>query len=344
MKNVVIAVGGNALVHCCEKETVQEQALKARKVAEQIVHLAGEGYRIVVTHGNGPQVGFQLLLSEAASGLPRRSLDVCDACTQGETGYLLQKALNSELRHAGLTMPVVTVVTQCLVSLNDPAMSRPTKPIGPFYTKEQAEDFKRRLGWTIGMDADRGYRRVVPSPRPLEILELEVIRQLFTAGALVIACGGGGIPVAWKNDELMGVEAVIDKDLSSSLLASQLETELFAIGTDTDCVYVDYKKPSQKALHETDTTTLEQYLRAGEFAAGSMGPKIESVLEFLRAGGTEAIIGSCDDLCAALDGIAGTHVTLPGQEHFPDLPLRPPTRTVITPVGARAGLKFNRRV
>jgi carbamate kinase len=327
MKSMVIAIGGNALVHCCEKEGTQEQIVKAHNVARQIVQLACKGYRIVVTHGNGPQVGFQLLLTEAATNLPRRPLDVCDACTQGETGYILQQALNSELRHAGLAMPVVTVVTQCLVSLNDPAMSRPTKPVGPFYTQAEAEECKRRYGWTIVMDAERGYRRVVPSPRPLEIIELEVTRELFEAGALVIACGGGGIPVAWKDDELVGVEAVIDKDLSSSLLASQLETDMFVIGTDTDCAYVDYKKASQQALHETDTMTLERHLRAGQFAAGSMGPKIEAALEFVRSGGTEAIIGSCDDLCGALDGTAGTHVTLSHQERFPDLPVCPPTRS-----------------
>jgi carbamate kinase len=344
MKSVVIAIGGNALVHCCEKETTHEQVLKARKVATQVVQLACEGYKIVVTHGNGPQVGFQLLLSEAAASLPRRSLDVCDACTQGETGYLLQQALNSELRHAGLPMPVVTVVTQCLVSLDDPAMLRPSKPIGPFYSQAEAEDLRQRFGWTIVMDAQRGYRRVVPSPLPLEIIELEVIRQLFNAGALVIACGGGGIPVAWKNDELVGVEAVIDKDFSSSLLASHLETDLFLIGTDTDHVYVDYKKPSQLALHETDTMTLEHYLHEGQFAAGSMGPKIEAVLEFVRGGGMEAVIGSCDELRAALDGTAGTHVTLAREEHFSELPVRPPTRTSTTPVGAPVGLKFNRWV
>ena len=332
MKSMVIAIGGNALVHCCEKESTKQQFLKAHKVAKQIVELARKGYRIVIMHGNGPQVGFQLLLSEAASGLPRRSLDVCDACTQGETGYLLQQALNSELRQAGLAIPVVTVVTQCLVSLNDPAMSRPTKPVGPFYSQAEAEECKRRYDWTIVMDAERGYRRVVPSPRPIEIIELEVIRELFDAGALVIACGGGGIPVAWKGEDLVGVEAVIDKDLSSSLLASQLETDLFLIGTDTDCVYVDYKKASQQALHETDTMTLERHLRVGQFAAGSMGPKIEAALEFVRGGGSEAVIGSCDDLCAALDGIAGTHVTLAREEHFPELPVRPPTRSGLMPV------------
>jgi len=253
-------------------------------------------------------------------------------CTQGETGYILQQALNSELRHAGLAMPVVTVVTQCLVSLKDPAMRRPTKPIGPFYTQAEAEECKRRYGWTIVMDAERGYRRVVPSPRPLEIIELEVIRELFHAGALVIACGGGGIPVAWKGDDLVGVEAVIDKDLSSSLLATELETDLFLIGTDTDSVYLDYKKESQKALHETDTAALERHLREGQFAAGSMAPKINAVLQFVRGGGTEAIIGSCDDLCGALDGMAGTRVTLAHEEHFPELPVRPPTRADLAPV------------
>ena len=309
MKTMVLAIGGNSLIHAGEKGTIGEQLANARQVAAQVVGLIRDGWNIVLTHGNGPQVGAELLLSERAAGVvPGRPLDVCDASTQGEMGYLLQQALNSELRQAGLRVPVVTVLTQCLVSTDDPAMKNPTKPVGRFFTQAEAEERQRQFGWTMVMDAQRGYRRVVPSPRPLQIIELEVIHQLFESGALVIACGGGGIPVAWVNGELDGVEAVIDKDLASSLLASQLGVDLFVIATDTDYVCVDYKKASQRPLERVDSAQLEKYLHAGEFAPGSMGPKIESALQFLETGGKEAIITSCSDVCAAVARGAGTHI------------------------------------
>jgi carbamate kinase len=312
MKTMVLAIGGNSLIHCGEKGTVGEQLANARRVAAQVVQLTREGHRIILTHGNGPQVGAELLLSERAVGVvPGHPLDVCDASTQGEMGYLLQLALHGELRRAGVQVPVVTVVTQCVVSLDDPAMKNPSKPVGRFYTEAEAEERRREYGWTILMDAGRGYRRVVPSPQPLEIIELEAIRHLVQYGALVIACGGGGIPVAWVSGNLAGVEAVIDKDLASSLLASKLGVERFVIGTDTAYVYLDHKKASQEALRAIDAEQLERYARAGHFAPGSMGPKVESVLKFLRGGGREAIIASVDDLCAAVAGTAGTHV-------FPD--------------------------
>jgi carbamate kinase len=312
MKDMVLAIGGNSLIHSGEKGTIREQLINARRVAAQVVGLIRQGYRIVLTHGNGPQVGAELLLSEHAAGaVPAHPLDVCDASTQGEMGYLLQQALSSELKQAGLHVPVVTVVTQCVVSLDDPAMKNPSKPVGRFYTHTEAQERRRQFGWTMVMDAERGFRRVVPSPHPLEIIELEVIQHLVEFGALVIACGGGGIPVAWVNDNLVGVEAVIDKDLASSLLASKLRAELFVIGTDTDYVYLDYKKPSQKALLRIDTDQLEKYARAGQFPPGSMGPKVESVLQFLRGGGREAMVASIEELCAAVQGAAGTHV-VPG--------------------------------
>jgi len=311
---MVLAIGGNSLIHSGETGTIVEQLANARRVAAQVVRLAVEGHRIILTHGNGPQVGAELQLSERAVGVvPGHPLDVCDASTQGEMGYLLQLALHSEMKRAGLHLPVVTVVTQCVVSLDDPAMKNPSKPIGRFYSLAEAEERRLQSGWTMLMDAGRGYRRVVPSPQPLEIIELEAIRHLVQFGALVIACGGGGIPVAWVNGNLVGVEAVIDKDLASSLLATKLGADMFVIGTDSDFVYVDYKKPSQRAVRGIDAGQLEQYARAGQFAPGSMGPKVESVLQFLRGGGTEAIIASVDDLCAAIAGSAGTHV-LPAAE------------------------------
>ncbi len=313
MRSMVLAVGGNALIHRGEQGTIREQRENTRRVARQVAHLAIRGYRIVITHGNGPQVGAELLLSEtAADRVPGRSLDLCGASTQGEMGYLLQQALKSELSEAGLGMPVVTVVTQCLVSLDDPAMENPTKPVGRFLTGTEAGEYTRRFGWAVVMDAGRGYRRVVPSPEPMEIVEFDLIERLFEFGALVIACGGGGIPVAWKDGELVGVEAVIDKDLTSSLLASQLATDLFVIGTDTDRVYLDYNRPTQRALDRIGESELERHLDAGQFAPGSMAPKITSVLQFLRRGGREAIVASSDELYAAVEGRVGTHVFCEG--------------------------------
>jgi carbamate kinase len=312
MRSMVLAIGGNSLIRQGEQGTIREQLANARRIAAQIVRLVREDYRIVLTHGNGPQVGAELLRSErAARQVPGQTLDFCDASTQGDMGYLLQQALINEMRCEGPRVPVVTLVTQCVVSLDDPAMSQPTKPVGPFYTEAEAEERRQSLGWTIVEDSNRGYRRVVPSPRPLEIVELEVIERLVQSGVLVIACGGGGIPVALRNNELVGVEAVIDKDQASSLLAFNLGVQLFVIGTDTDYVYLNYRKPSRQALRRIDVPQLEAYVREGHFPAGSMGPKIGAAVRFLRGGGEEAIITSCDSLCEAVDGTAGTHI-VPG--------------------------------
>ena len=309
MKTVLVAVGGNSLIRAGEKGTIAEQLANARRTAAEIAGLCRAGYRIVLTHGNGPQVGAALLRSErGASQVPGHSLDVCDASTQGEIGYLLQQSLETELRIAGLQIPVVTILTQTVVSADDPAMKHPTKPIGPFYSRADAEERKRQFGWEIVEDAARGYRRVVPSPEPIEVVELEVIRDLMEHGVLVIACGGGGIPVIWKDGNLEGVEAVIDKDRASALLASRLGVDLFLISTDTDYVYLDYKKPTQRPLRQVDVGELQRHLEAGQFPAGNMGPKIESVLRFLRQGGGEAIITSCENLCQAVEGQAGTHI------------------------------------
>ena len=314
MKTMLLAVGGNSLIRAGEKGTISQQRGNAQRTAVEIVRLCQAGYRIVLTHGNGPQVGAALLRSErGASQVPGHSLDVCDASTQGEIGYLLQQSLESELNRAGLHVPVVTVVTQSVVSPDDPAMLHPSKPIGPFYSRADAEERQRQFGWQIVEDASRGYRRVVPSPEPIEIVELEVIQDLAEQGVLVIACGGGGIPVFRKEGKLEGVEAVIDKDRASALLASALAVKLFVISTDSDYVYLDYKKPTQRPLQQVTAPELEQYWNAGHFPPGNMGPKIESVLRFLRLGGHEAIITSCENLSRAVLGTAGTHV-LAGRE------------------------------
>src|SRR5512140_3412398 len=218
MKTALIAVGGDSLIRAGEKGTVSEQLANARRTAAAIIGLIRQGHRLVITHGNGPQVGADLLRSERASDqVPSQTLDVCGAATQGEIGYLLCQALDDELAAAGLQVPVVSVVTQTVVSRNDPAMQHPTKPIGPFYSRADAEEKRRQFGWTIVEDAARGYRRVVPSPEPIAIVELEVIRDLVNDGVLVVAGGGGGIPVVRTNGGAEGIEAVIDKDRASAL-------------------------------------------------------------------------------------------------------------------------------
>jgi carbamate kinase len=264
-------------------------------------------------------VGAALLRSEsAADQVPGQTLDVCDASTQGEIGYLLQQSLENELAHAGLHVPVVTVLTQVVVSPYDPAMQRPTKAVGPFYSREHAEERRRVLGWQLVEDAGRGYRRVVPSPEPIEIVELEAIRDLVDDGALVIAAGGGGIPVIRSGGTLHGAEAVIDKDRTSALLALGLGVEIFAISTDEDFVYLDYKRPTQRALTRVTAAELEAYHEAGHFPPGNMGPKVESVLRFLRGGGKEAVITSYNRLCDAIAGRAGTRI-IPGTTAVADL-------------------------
>jgi carbamate kinase len=309
MQTMVLAVGGNSLIRAGEKGTIAEQRANAQRTSAEIVRLIAAGYRIVLTHGNGPQVGAALLRSErGASLVPGHPLDVCDAATQGEIGYLLQQSLNTELRSAGLSVPVVTVLTQSVVSLDDPAMQQPSKPIGPFYSRADAEERRRQFGWEIVEDAARGYRRIVPSPEPIEIVELEVIRDLIESRVLVIACGGGGIPVSWVEGKLQGVEAVIDKDRASALLATRLRADLFVISTDIDQIYLNYKKPTQRPLCRVSASELQAYAEAGHFPPGNMGPKVESVLRFLRHGGREAIVTSGDNLCRALAGFAGTHI------------------------------------
>jgi carbamate kinase len=308
-KTALIAVGGNSLIRAGEKGTLQEQLANTRRTAQAIISLVKLGYRLAITHGNGPQVGAQLLRSERASDVVySQTLDVCGAASQGEIGYLLAQSLRNELAQEGIDIPVVSLITQTLVSSEDPAMLHPSKPIGPFYSRSAAEEKKRTLGWTIVEDADRGYRRVVPSPEPIEILEIDTIRDLIQHGALVISTGGGGIPVVRENGELRGIEAVIDKDRASALLAARMNVDLFAISTDTDFVYLDYRKPNQTPLRSVRASELKAHYDAGHFPPGNMGPKVESVLSFIKAGGREAVITSFEFLAAAVTGSAGTHV------------------------------------
>jgi carbamate kinase len=309
VQTAVIAVGGNSLVRPGEQGTIAEQRANARRAAEAIVQVIRLGFRVVVTHGNGPQVGAALLRSErSADRVYTHPLDVCDATTQGEIGYLLQQALCEALADAGMNTPVATILTQVLVSPADPAMERPTKPIGPFYSAAEAASKHRQFGWHIDEDAARGCRRVVPSPEPIEIIEESVIRCLLESGVLVIAVGGGGIPVVREGRGLRGVEAVIDKDRASALLASRLRSDLFIISTDVEHVCLNYKTAEQRPLGRVTACELDRHHANGNFAPGTMGPKVESALRFLRDGGKEVIITSHDRLLDAVRGDAGTHV------------------------------------
>jgi carbamate kinase len=308
-KTALVAVGGNSLIRAGEKGTIAEQLANTRRTAAAIIRLIQLGYRLVITHGNGPQVGAQLLRSERASDVAySQTLDVCGAASQGEIGYLLAQSLRNELAAAALHVPVVSLVTQTLVWPDDPAMRHPSKPIGPFYSRAVAEAKHRELGWHIVEDAARGYRRVVPSPEPIEIVELDAIKALIGQGALVVSAGGGGIPVVSEHGELRGVEAVIDKDRASALLAAELGVDAFIISTDTDYVYLNYKRPGQTPLLKVTAAEMKKHLSAGHFPPGNMGPKVESVLRFLEGGGREAVITSFEHLQDAVTGTAGTHI------------------------------------
>lgn len=306
---VLVAVGGNSLIRAGQRGTVREQVENACVTASHIADLAALGFGLVITHGNGPQVGAQLLRSEAgASQTYTQPLDVCVAATQGELGYLLQNALRSELRKRVISVPVATVITQVRVDIRDPAFREPTKPVGPFYHKEEAERRHDQLGWHVHEDAARGYRRVVPSPKPVEIIEIDAIRRCIQGGIIVIAVGGGGIPVVSENGGIKGVEAVIDKDLSSALLASELGIKTMIISTDVDYVYLNFKTNAQRSLTRLTVDEASAYLEDGQFAGGSMRPKIAAAVEFLNRGGEEVVITSPSHLADAARGDFGTHI------------------------------------
>jgi carbamate kinase len=309
-KTAVIAIGGNSLIRAGERGTIDDQLKNAHATARHIVRMVERGWRIVITHGNGPQVGAALIRSERAAGeVYIHPLDVCVATTQSEIGYIIQRAMEYELRQIGLFTPVMTVLTQVRVDENDPAFKKPTKPIGPFYSKDAAEEKQKTLGWDVIEDAARGYRRVVASPEPVEVFEEDIIRKILNLGMIVIAVGGGGIPVIEREGYLvLGREAVIDKDRASSLLAIGLGVDCFIISTDVEQVYIDYKKPTQRALGRITVDELESYIKQGHFAVGSMGPKVESCIRFVRKTGKTAIITSFEHLLGALDGNTGTHV------------------------------------
>ena len=308
---VVIAVGGNSLITDARHMTVLDQYRAAGETSHHIAALVAAGYRVVVTHGNGPQVGFILLRSEIARDqLHQVPLESCVADTQGAIGYQIQQTLENELKRRRIWRPVATVVTQVRVSPNDPAFRHPSKPIGPFYSREDAEHHRDRDGWSVREDAGRGWRRVVPSPRPLEVIEEPAIRCLLEQDVIVIAVGGGGIPVVRRRGGLLrGVPAVIDKDAASSLLASDLRADTLIISTGVDQVALNYGKPGERWLDHLTVAEAARYLRQGHFAAGSMGPKIEAAIRFLRKGGRRVIITQPHLLEKAIAGRAGTEIS-----------------------------------
>ncbi|MDQ1265791.1 MAG: carbamate kinase [Bacteroidota bacterium] len=309
MKKALIAVGGNSLIRVGERGTIEEQYKNARATSRSIARMVKQGWNMVITHGNGPQAGAALLRSErAASEVYTHSLDMCVATTQSEIGYIMQRALELELEEAGVDMQVTVIPTMVAVDPDDNAFKNPTKPIGPFYSREDAESKKRLLGWDIVEDSSRGYRRVVASPEPIQVLQLDIIRKIIDLGIIAIALGGGGIPVVKNGSDITGSEAVIDKDKSSALLAKNLDVDMFIISTDTDQVYLNYKKQNQTGIPKATADEMEQYHKDGHFPPGSMGPKIESVIRFLRSGGKHAIVTSYEFLTEALEGNAGTHI------------------------------------
>jgi len=308
-KKAVIAIGGNSILRAEQKGTIPEQFANTIETAEHVADMIMMGYELVITHGNGPQVGNMLLMSEKTEEiLYPLLLDICDSNTQGSMGYMIQQTLGNVLKKRKIKKSVVTVVTQVVVDRNDSAFKKPTKPIGSFYSKENAEKYRKEKKWDIIEDAGRGYRRVVPSPEPLEIVENEVIQKLVDDDVIVIAVGGGGIPVVKEKNFLKGVEAVIDKDLASSLLASNINAELLLISTNVEKVFLNYNKPNQKGIDRMTVKDAKKYLSEGHFPPGSMGPKIEAGIRFLEKGGKEVIITSPECIGDALKNKTGTHI------------------------------------
>ncbi|HBC76649.1 MAG: carbamate kinase [Candidatus Wallbacteria bacterium GWC2_49_35] len=311
MKKAVIAVGGNSLIKDKDHQSVPDQYLA---VCETVKHVAGmveKGYNVVMTHGNGPQVGFILRRSEISrTELHEVPLDSCGADTQGAIGYQIQQAFYNEFKKRGIKKNVVTVVTQVLVDKNDEAFKKPTKPIGSFMSKEDADKKVKEEGWNIKEDAGRGYRRVVASPMPKEIVEIDAVKKLIDSDFIVVAVGGGGIPViATDKGELKGTAAVIDKDFASALLAAEIKADIFMITTGVEKVCINYNKPDQKTIDKMSLAEAEKYLAEGQFPAGSMGPKIQAAIMFLKNGGETVIITSPEFIEKAINGQTGTVIT-----------------------------------
>jgi carbamate kinase len=301
-RTALVAIGGNSLIPAGEPITVATERAHLAETCHALAELIARGWRVVVTHGNGPQVGAALRRSElgAADTYPL-PLDMCVATTQAEIGVLLQQALGEALDAHAVRRPTATILTQVVVSPDDPAFARPSKPVGPFYSRDEAQ-VRRVAGWRLVEEPPHGFRRAVASPEPAEIVEEPAIRALVDAGVVVIALGGGGVPVIRREGRLEGIEAVIDKDLSSALLAIHLRIDLFVMCTDVDRIYENFARPDARGLGDVTAAELRRLAADGHFPAGTMGPKVDAALQFIAAGGAEAIVTSPDRLLAALDG------------------------------------------
>ncbi len=310
-ERIVIALGGNALQSGKGEATAEAQLEVVKRTCEHVAQISGQGYEIAVVHGNGPQVGRIVMASEAAKDVtPSMPFDVCGAMSQGYIGYHIQQCLKYALNKDNRNIPVVTVATQMIVDENDPAFGRPTKPIGPFYTEEEAKELEQSKGWTMKEDAGRGWRRVVASPIPKRIVEIDAVRQLWDR-SIVITCGGGGIPVVERMDgHLEGVAAVIDKDFAAELLAEDVEADILMILTEVEKVAINFNKPDQEDLDHLTLAEAARYIDEGQFPAGSMLPKVEAAMKFVRRyPSKKAIITSLDKAVEALNGETGTVIT-----------------------------------
>ena len=310
-KRIVVALGGNAIKGPEDRGTVEEQLDAVSKTCDDLVKMIREGHKIVITHGNGPQVGALLIQNEEAKDkVPQMPLDVCGAESQALIGYMIQQTLRNKLKKIGISKDIATVITQVKVDPDDPAFGKPTKPVGPFYTEEQAEKLRREKGYVIRKIEKKRYRRVVPSPEPKSIVEIGAIQKLVEASVIVIASGGGGVPVVERDDgRLEGVEAVIDKDLAGEILAREIKAEIMLFLTNVQGVAINYGKPGQRFLDRMTLEEAENYLIQGEFPPGTMGPKIEAAIRFLESGGEKVVVSSLEDAFEALEGKAGTTIT-----------------------------------
>lgn len=307
-KLAVVAIGGNAVNRPGEKATAENMFKNLSETAKFISKMLDE-YDIAITHGNGPQVGNLLVQQEIAKDkIPPFPIDVNDAQTQGSLGYMIAQTLYNELKEEGKEYQIAAVVTQIVVDKNDPAFQNPTKPVGPFYSEEEAKKLMEEKGWIIKEDAGRGWRRVVPSPKPLDIIEKDVIKLLMSNDVIVIAAGGGGIPVVLEDGKIKGVEAVIDKDRASALLAKEINADVLIILTGVEKVYLNYGKENQMELNTLTTSEAKKYLVEGHFPKGSMGPKIEAAIDFVESTGKECIITDMTVLDKALRGETGTKI------------------------------------
>jgi carbamate kinase len=309
-KIALIAFGGNALLPENQRGLQEEQMRNAQHAARLMVHIVRKGYQLIIVHGNGPQVGNLLIqMEEAVTKIPPFSLDVCDAMTEGSMGFMLEKAVVNELRTRSIDKEVATLITEVVVDKEDPAFVNPTKPVGPFYTKYRAQALAKEKKWTMVEDAGRGYRKVVPSPKPIDVVSKRVIRDLVCAGRIVIAAGGGGIPIIINGRGLFeGVEAVIDKDYVASLIAREVKVDLFIILTGIERVFLDFGTPQARPIEALTVEQAQEYLVQGQFPRGSMGPKIEAAIEYIQAGGKEVLITSASHLKAALLNRSGTRI------------------------------------